>query len=151
MAEYLSPGIFVEEFDSGAVPMSSVSTSTAGFIGVTEKGPQEGAPVLITSFSDYYRTFGGYISESEFGEYRYLPYAVNQFFTNGGSRCFIKRVTPSDATFAHFGQKEDSLLIYAKNPGSWGNKISLTMIPTSKSKTQILEEITQDLKIKYRV
>ncbi len=151
MAEYLSPGIFVEEFDSGTVPMSSVSTSTAGFIGVTEKGPQEGAPVLITSFSDYYRTFGGYLSESEFGEYRYLPYTVNQFFTNGGSRCFIKRVTPSDATFAHFGQKEDSLLIYAKNPGSWGNKISLTMIPTSKSKTQILEEITQDLKIKYRV
>ena len=38
MAEYLSPGVYVEEFDSGSVPMEGVSTSTAGFIGVAEKG-----------------------------------------------------------------------------------------------------------------
>ena len=46
MAEYLSPGVFVEEFDSGAVPMASVGTSTVGFLGVTEKGPHNGAPFL---------------------------------------------------------------------------------------------------------
>ena len=34
MAEYLSPGVYVEEYDSGAVPMQGVSTSTAGFIGL---------------------------------------------------------------------------------------------------------------------
>lgn len=151
MAEYLSPGVFVEEFDSGAVPMTSVSTSTAGFLGVTEKGPSEGAPILITSFSDYFRMFGGYLSESEFGEYRYLPYAVNQFFTNGGSRCFVKRVTPSDATFAHFGEKGASLLIYAKNPGAWGNKISVSILPANKARTQILEELQMDSGVKYQV
>ena len=39
MAEYLSPGVYVEEFDSGVVPVEGVSTSIAGFIGVAEKGP----------------------------------------------------------------------------------------------------------------
>ena len=36
MAEYLSPGVYVEEYDSGATPMQGVSTSTAGFIGLAE-------------------------------------------------------------------------------------------------------------------
>ena len=44
MAEYLSPGVYVEEFDSGAKPMEGVSTSTAGFIGLAERGPTEGNP-----------------------------------------------------------------------------------------------------------
>lgn len=39
MAEYLSPGVYVEEFDSGPAPMQGVGTSTAGFIGLAEKGP----------------------------------------------------------------------------------------------------------------
>lgn len=153
MAEYLSPGVFVEEFDSGAVPMASVGTSTVGFLGVTEKGPHNGVPVLITSFSSFIRTFGGYLSENEFGEYRYLAYAVNQFFTNGGSRCFVKRVVPSDATFAHNAEDDAvaPLVIYAKNPGVWGNKISIKVTPTSKSKTQILEMIETSNDVKFRV
>ena len=44
MAEYLSPGVYVEEFESGAKPMEGVSTSTAGFIGLAERGPAEGVP-----------------------------------------------------------------------------------------------------------
>ena len=34
MAEYLSPGVYVEEFESGGKPMEGVGTSTAGFIGL---------------------------------------------------------------------------------------------------------------------
>ncbi|MFR4438509.1 MAG: hypothetical protein ACLT46_01010 [Hungatella sp.] len=37
MAEYLSPGVYVEEFESGGKPMEGVGTSTAGFIGLAEK------------------------------------------------------------------------------------------------------------------
>ena len=40
MAEYLSPGVYLEEFDSGPVPMAGVGTSTVGFVGVAEKGPE---------------------------------------------------------------------------------------------------------------
>ncbi len=153
MAEYLTPGVYVEEFDSGAVPMASVSTSTAGFIGVTEKGPHTGAPVLVTNYSVFRRIFGGNLSENEFGEYRFLSYAVNQFFTNGGSRCYIKRVVPANATFAHNAEDDDAapIVIYAKNPGSWGNKITLKVTPASKAKTQVLEIIETSNDIKYRV
>ncbi len=141
MAEYLSPGVYVEEFDSGSVPMEGVSTSTAGFIGVAEKGPAEGAPILVTNFADFRRTFGGYLSERDFGGYRYLAYSVNQFFANGGSRCFIKRVVPSDALYACNTEDSDSapIVIYAKDPGAWGNKITVKVSPSSKFKTQITE------------
>ena len=65
--------------------IEGVSTSTAGFIGVTESGP--GVPEVVTSWIEFQNKFGSYISES------YLPYAVNGFFTNGGQRCFVGRTT----------------------------------------------------------
>ena len=82
MAEYLSPGVYVEEFESGGKPMEGVSTSTAGFIGLAERGPVEGLPQLVTSFADFKRKYGSYLSENEYGEYRFLAYAVEHFFIN---------------------------------------------------------------------
>lgn len=140
MAEYLTPGVYVEEFDSAETPMASVSTSTAGFIGVTEKGPQYGVPILITNFASFRRVFGNYLTEREFGEYRYLAYAVNQFFTNGGSRCYIKRVVPPDA-FYSCSTEQAPVVFYAKEAGEWGNKITITITESSQYKTQILEQI----------
>lgn len=61
-----------------------VSTSTAGFLGLTELGPA--TPELVTSWNEFQLKYGDYISES------YLPYAVNGFFTNGGQRCYICNV-----------------------------------------------------------
>lgn len=92
MAEYLSPGVYVEEFDSGVKAMEGVGTSTAGFIGMAQKGPLRGTPVLITSMADYRRRFGGGLSERVYGEMRFLPNAVEQFFNNGGSACYVMRV-----------------------------------------------------------
>ncbi len=153
MAEYLSPGVYVEEFDSGASPMEGVSTSTAGFVGVAEKGPKDGAPVLVTNFADFRRTFGGYLSRLEFGEYRYLAYSVNQFFANGGSRCYIKRVVPSDAAYAASTEDADSapVVFYAKDPGAWGNKITVKVSPSSRFKTQILAISAGEKVTKYQV
>ena len=72
MAEYLSPGVYVEEFESGMRPMEGVSTSTAGFVGMAEKGKVIGTPEFVSSFADFNRNFGGYLPESTYGEYRYL-------------------------------------------------------------------------------
>ncbi len=96
MPEYLSPGVYIEEIEIGAKPIEGVSTSTAGFLGVAEKGPAEGLPELITSFGEFQRKFGSYLPES-YSNYRFLPYAVESFFMNGGSRCYVLRVLPSDA------------------------------------------------------
>lgn len=153
MAEYLSPGVYVEEFDSGAKPMEGVSTSTAGFIGLAERGPVEGTPQLVTNFADFKRKYGGYLSENEFGEYRFLAYGVEHFFINGGSRCFIVRVAPEDAVAATgFAPSKDApiLTFMAKNPGIWGNSLRVRMTPDSKNKTPILEVISAPEGKKYR-
>ena len=97
MAEYLSPGVYVEEFDAGSKSMEGVGTSTAGFVGLAERGQIGGLPQLVTSFSDFKRKYGSYLSADEFGSYRFLAYSVEHFFINGGSRCYISRVVPEDA------------------------------------------------------
>lgn len=144
MAEYLSPGVYVEEFDSGSTPMEGVGTSTAGFIGLAERGKVSGSPVLVTNPADFNRKYGGYLQESEFGEYRYLAYAVNQFFANGGSRAYIMRVCPPNATVAKSiaaDGKKGIIDIKAKDEGTWGNSILVTFMDASKARTQIFEDL----------
>lgn len=153
MAEYLSPGVYVEEFDSGAKPMEGVGTSTAGFVGLAERGPVEGVPQLITNFSDFRRTYGGYLSQNEFGSYRFLAYAVENFFVNGGSRCFVSRVAPSDAkcSIGYAPSKANAAVTFtAKNPGIWGDDISILIRESSKAKTQILEILNTPEGKRYR-
>ena len=72
MAEYLSPGVYVEEYDHSPRAMEGVGTSTAGFVGLAEKGAAKGAPALVTSAAEFARKYGGYLSEFTYGEYRYL-------------------------------------------------------------------------------
>ena len=53
MAEYFSPGVYVEEYDNSPRSIEGVGTSTAGFIGLAEKGATIGAPSLVTSFKSF--------------------------------------------------------------------------------------------------
>ena len=41
MAQYFSPGVYVEEYDNSARVMEGVGTSIAGFIGMAEKGQRQ--------------------------------------------------------------------------------------------------------------
>lgn len=59
MPEYLAPGVYIEEIQTGPRPIEGVSTSTAGFVGETERGPTN--PILVTSWQSYYRWFGDYV------------------------------------------------------------------------------------------
>lgn len=92
MPEYLSPGVYIEE-QVALEPIEGVSTSTTGFVGMTMRGPTSGPPVLVTSFPEFVRNFGGYIPDSSIlHAYRYLPYAVKGFFDNLGQRAYVVRV-----------------------------------------------------------
>lgn len=150
MAEYLSPGVYVEEFESGGKPMEGVGTSTAGFVGLAQRGPVGGVPVLVTNFSDFKRKFGGYLSAAEFGKNRFLAYGVEHFFINGGARAFISRVAPPDAKKAtgFVPEEEPILKISSANPGAWGNDLKIIITPASKAKTQILKQLGEK---KYEV
>ena len=146
MAEYLSPGVYVEEFDSGATPMQGVSTSTAGFIGLAERGPVIGEPQLVTSFADYKRMYGGYLSEAGYHAARFLPYAVEQFFMNGGSRAYIMRVIPNDAKAGSV--TSGVLKVTAASPGAWADNMRVTVEPSYKAKTQVFAVNGADLTLK---
>ena len=82
MAEYFSPGVYIEEYDNSPRSIEGVGTSTAGFVGLAEKGPTVGAPSLVTNFKSFIKQFGGFLSEFTHGEYRYLANSVEQFFIN---------------------------------------------------------------------
>lgn len=103
MAEYLSPAVYVEEVDTGAKPIEGVSTSTAGMVGVAERGPVN-TPILVTSIGEYSRWFGDRIPRRDFVDaadpdraHCYLPHAVEGFFLNGGKRVYVVRVAPPEA------------------------------------------------------
>jgi phage tail sheath protein FI len=119
MPEYLAPGVYVEERDTGNKPIEGVGTSTVGFAGVTERGPEW--PSLITSWPEFQRVYGSYVLNI------HLAYAVEGFFMNGGARCFVARVAshdnanPANATSAVLAP--NALRVTAIGPGLWGNRI----------------------------
>ena len=113
MPEYLAPGVYVEEIDTGSKPIEGVSTSTCGMVGVAERGPVD-VPVLVTSVGEYARWFGGLLRSSDYGGHRFLPHAVEGFFTNGGKRTYVVRAIDASATRASsalFDRGDGSLAI----------------------------------------
>ena len=99
MPEYLAPGVYVEEVDTGDKPIEGVSTSTAGMVGVTMRGPVAN-PTLVTSVADFQRQFGGRLNYRDYAGTSYLPLAIEGFFTNGGKRVYVVRVLPDTAVYA---------------------------------------------------
>src|SRR5215469_1204784 len=82
---YLSPGVYVEEVSSGSRPIEGVGTALCAFVGFTERG-QANAPTLVTNWTQYTKSFGGFIDGA------YLPHAVYGYFLNGGGAAYIVRV-----------------------------------------------------------
>ena len=117
MPEYLYPGVYVEEIDTGNQPIEGVSTSITGFLGIAERGPLQ--PTLVTSYTEFVRNFGGYVQIN--GVDSYLAYAVEGFFLNGGQEAFVARVASSTATPSN--GSSGGLTVTAIGPGTWGSRI----------------------------
>lgn len=118
MPEYLSPGVYVEEIELGPRPIEGVSTSTAGFLGRTRRGPLE--PRLVTGFDEFRRLYGGHLPVDE----SMLAFAVDGFFSNGGQRCYIGRIAAQDAA-ATTGTLGGVLSLTAIGPGTWGDRLAI--------------------------
>jgi phage tail sheath protein FI len=142
MVELLHPGVYVQEVPSTVRPIQGVSTSTAAFIGIADKGPIPGAvlpngrmaqAILVTSFTDYQRQFGGFRADS------FLTYAAQAFFMNGGQRLYVVRVAVTNSTSPPTGQPARRatspstfpLHVSALTEGLWGDAISLAIRPSS--------------------
>lgn len=57
MPEYLAPGVFVEEMDSGSKPIEGVGVNTAAFIGYAKSGDYN-TPTFISNYTQFVQTFG---------------------------------------------------------------------------------------------
>jgi len=116
MPEFLHPGVYIEEIESGPRPIEGVATSTAAFLGETERGPLR--PRLVTGYNEYVRWFGGVFAPDKF-----MPHAVKGFFENGGKRAFICRIVNKPATVAI--AKFNDLKVVAVGAGSWGTALAV--------------------------
>ena len=123
MAEYLSPGVYVEEIDRGPKPIEGVGTAMACFVGFTEKAQLAeridgetithdllNRPQLVTNWSQYVERFGG------FADGAYLPQAIYGYFQNGGSRCYVVSVKtiPKAQVALLNGEVNPQLIVKAK-------------------------------------
>lgn len=107
MGNYTYPGVYVEEVPSSDRPIAGVGTSTAGFIGIvpdtiemplkpgstTERYPLAEAktPKRITNWEEFKNNFGDFKTEN-----KVLAHAIYGFFNNGGTACFVARVTKAE-------------------------------------------------------
>src|SRR3954447_6326321 len=129
MPEYLSPAVYFEELSSGIKPLEGAGTSTAGFVGLTARGPV-GTAVQINNFTEFQKHFGDYSSDA------LLPFSVNAFFNEGGGTCYVVRtchydngdkptaVSASGAYKATGDAAADAVKVEASSAGLWGNSLA---------------------------
>ncbi|HET7110299.1 MAG TPA: phage tail sheath subtilisin-like domain-containing protein [Gemmatimonadales bacterium] len=127
MPSYQRPGVYFEETIAQAEAITSTSLSAGGFLGANSRGPL--SPILVQSWTQYLTHFGGFGGPTE-----YLPYAVFEFFANGGRDAYVARVAGSGAAVAdkdlndRAGTPAPTLTIAAANPGTWGNSIYIDIL-----------------------
>src|SRR6476469_2619513 len=63
MPTYLSPGVYMEEVESGSRPIEGVGTAVAAFVGLAARGPTN-EPTLVTNWSQFTQTFGEFVENS---------------------------------------------------------------------------------------
>jgi phage tail sheath protein FI len=129
MPTYLSPGVYVEEVESGARPLEGVGTAVAAFVGLAEAGPYN-QPTLISSWTAFTDTFGGFLPGS------YLARSVYGYFMNGGGNCYVVRIgengsdearKPKEITsgpYAELGRIKVSALDSGASPGEYSVEIA---------------------------
>lgn len=171
MSTYLTPGVYMEEKSSGTKPIEGVSTSVAAFIGAAKKGPV-GKATFISNFAEFEKIFGGPIKIIKGSQEHYLYYAVRNFFTEKGSKCYVVRVMHPDTpppegqenTIIDGGitaSKSDfsgidivgaavtpAFEISALNEGAWGNSIEVKVANSGKYSLLLGEDVSAGADVK---
>ena len=141
MANYLSPGVYSESIRSSGSPLEAVGASTGGFVGVTVRGPLN-TPTLVTSWQDFINKFA-YGVDSPFLANSDLAYAVYGFFQNGGTKCYIIRTSASaEGKKAAKASAKAGADFTAKDEGSWGNNLGITVKANAETATNFDITIT---------
>src|SRR5262245_4658042 len=128
MPTYLSPGVYVEEVDSGARPLEGVGTAVAAFVGLAESGPFN-QPTLVSNWSAFTDNFGGFMPGA------YLAQSVYGYFLNGGGNCYVVRIGQDGAAGKPAGNAKEQqtgpsallgrIRVAALDPGSQPGELSV--------------------------
>ncbi len=122
------PGVYVQETLNPIQPVAGTNSEfVTALIGENDRGPVN-TPTLVTSWSQYVTTFGSWNSYTS----NNLPIAVYMFFSNGGSQLYVTRTaaSPGLATRSlndRAVSPSATLQVAAKNPGRWGNDLSISI------------------------
>jgi phage tail sheath protein FI len=118
------PGVYIGELSSGVRTIVGVSTSVGMFLGRARMG-EISRPVRCLSYADFERAFSLDTTQGD------LPRAVKLFFDNGGSECFVMRISDGTAVPAALTLRDetkvDTLTVAAKSAGLFGNDIRLSV------------------------
>jgi phage tail sheath protein FI len=140
MPEYLSPGVYIQEVDSGPRPIEGAGTATAAFVGFAAGGPIN-RPVLVTNWSQFVESFSSIEDGGRRNPYvpgGYLAHSVYGFFQNGGGRCYVTRVAPPSGD----GRASDLSKAAAQLPSRASKAVtSLTVTPKTSPTTDIQVEV----------
>lgn len=119
MPSYKRPGVYAEEVLTLSQAITNPTSGTAAFVAGFHRGPT--VATLVESWSEFVQLYGGFAGATD-----YLPFAVYQFFSNGGRQAIILRVAGTGAIKSSrtFNDGTNpSLRIDAENPGVWGAQV----------------------------
>lgn len=129
------PGIVISEIlapvntNIGGIPGLAVGCFAAAY----NQGPT--TPTLIKSINQFTQLYGSIASANG----NLLPYAVYQFFNNGGTQCYVLRVPNSDAVTATLtlqdvnSPPDNVMTITAVSPGAWANNVYVSLTTAGNS------------------
>jgi phage tail sheath protein FI len=134
MTTYSRPGVFIQEIDlPQTIDLPDNGNAVGGFVGTLSKGAVN-VPVLLTSWIDFVKTFGGLSDAYP------TTWAAYNFFANGGRNLYVKRVVGTGADYAEVTLVDrsttpgiDTITVTAKNPGNWGTGIAIDIVAAGSS------------------
>jgi phage tail sheath protein FI len=133
MEAYTYPGVYIQEVPSSVHSISGVATSVGAFVGWAPRGSTTQA-VLVESFLDFQRKFGGLDSRSLLG------YSVSHFFNNGGQKSYVIRLAQPSISLgvsnamvgaATIQVAGGSVVFTGKTPGSWSSGYGILVSSSS--------------------
>lgn len=125
MTTFGRPGVFVTE---NFQPLANTGAGIPGealpaFALAYPRGPL--APTLINSWQNFLKLYGDFTTNPG----NLLPYAVYEFFANGGNQCFVLRLPNTDAVASTLilqdinGSPDNVMTVSANSPGVWGQQL----------------------------
>lgn len=132
---YGRPGVFVTENfaplsnNGGAIPGEALPAFSALY----NRGPL--APTLVTSWQQFTNLYGNFSTSPG----SLLPFALYEFFANGGTQAFIARIPNTDSTVASLALEDVAvsptsiLTVSAASPGLWGGQVFVEVVSAGQS------------------